>query len=153
MENTIYNWSFSDDKNRWILWYILAISIIIWLTFWWIIAWQYWLSLVIILIAWVSLFIENNSEKIIFVEITTLWIKIWEIFYDFSKINSFYFVYDKQNAVYLRLSLSKKWIKTINLKVDNKICEDLKQILPSIIKEEKDWDLSTWEKIINILKL
>lgn len=98
-------------------------------------------------------FIENNTSKEIKVEITTLWIKIWENFYDFWKIENFSFIYNKENAVFLRLILNKRWISLINLKIDNKICSDLKTILPNFIKEEKDWDLSTSEKIINLLKL
>lgn len=153
MENIIYYWSFSDEKNRWWLWYVLTISVVIWLVFWWIFTWQYGFSIIIILAAGVFLFIENNSSKEINVKITTLWIKIWEEFYDFSKINSFLFLYNKENAVYLRIILNKRWLKGINLRVDNKICEDLKQILPNFIKEDKDSDLSSMEKIIDLLKL
>ena len=133
-ENTIYTWSFSEEKNRWALWYIIAISIVIWFAFWWIITQIYWLSIAIVLAAGILFYIENNSSKIVEVEITTLWISFWWVFYDFWKIN-------------------KKWLKNINLRVDNKICEDLKQILPNFIKEEKDWDLTFADRLINFLKL
>lgn len=153
MENILYYWEFSDEKNRWTFWYIIAISVVIWLVFWWVFTWQYWLSIIAILGAWVMFFIENNTSKEIKVEISTLWIKIWENFYDFWKIENFSFIYNKENAVFLRLILNKRWISLINLKIDNKICSDLKTILPNFIKEEKDWELSTSEKIINLLKL
>lgn len=151
--NIIYNWTFSDDKNRSPIWYIIAISVIIAIVFWWIFTSQYWLSIVIILASWVLFFIENNSEKNINVEITDLWIKVLENFYDFWKMENFSFIYNKENPVYLKIILNKRWIKTLILKVDNKICQDLKEILPNFIKEEKNSDLSNMDKLINILKL
>lgn len=152
-ENIIYNWNFSDEKNRWMMWWTLAIAIVIWIVAWWIFSGQYWLSIVFILAFWVMFFVENNSEKNINVEITNLWIKIWKEFYDFWKIENFSFIYNKENPVYLKIILNKRWIKTLILKVDNKICQDLKEILPNFIKEEKDSDLSFSEKLINFLKL
>lgn len=153
MENIIYSWNFSEEKNRWALWYIIAISVIVWVVFWWIMTKQYWLSIVIMLAAWVTFYLENNSWTLVNVSISSLWIKIWENFYDFWKINNFSFIYYKGNAVYLKLVLNKRWLKALNLRVDNKVCEDLKQILPNFLKEEKDWDLSFTDKLINILKL
>ena len=152
-ENTIYTWSFSEEKNRWALWYIIAISIVIWFAFWWIITQIYWLSIAIVLAAGILFYIENNSSKIVEVEITTLWISFWWVLYDFWKIDNFSFIYYKKNAIYLKIVLNKKWLKNINLRVDNKICEDLKQILPNFIKEEKDWDLTFADRLINFLKL
>ncbi len=153
MENTIYKWSFSDLKNRWKLWYIIAISIIIWLVVWWIFTKQYWLSFIVLLVSWVIFFVENNSPDTINVEITELWIQVSDSFYDFSKINSYSFIYNKKNAIFLKLWINKKWIKSLNLKIDNDICYDLKKILPNYIEEAKDWELSWIEKFINILKL
>lgn len=152
-ENLIYNWSFSDEKNRWPLWWIIAISILIWIVLWWFLSGQYWLSIASILAFWVMFFVENNSEKNIKVEISTLGIKFWNEFYDFWKIDNFSFIYDKENAIFLKLLLNKRWIKSVNLKIDNKICEDLKSILPNFLKEEKDSNLSFIEKLINLLKL
>ncbi len=153
MSNTIYEWSFSDSKNRGKLWYIIAISVILWLAIWWIFTKQYWLSFIVFLIAWISFFIENNSAENIDVNITELWISIWDYFYDFSTINNFSFIYSWNNAILIRLELSKKWIKKIDLKVDDQICSDLKKILPNYIEELKWWELTNSEKLINLLKL
>lgn len=153
MSNTVYEWSFSDSKNRGKLWYIIAISVILWLAIWWIFTKQYWLSFIVFLIAWISFFIENNSAENIDVNITELWISIWDYFYDFSTINNFSFIYSWNNAILIRLELSKKWIKKIDLKVDNQICSDLKKILPNYIEELKWWELTNSEKLINLLKL
>ena len=152
-ENTIYTWKFLDEKQRGAFWYIIAISVMIWLVFWWIFTRQYWLSIVVLLASGLAFYLENNSQKEVEVKVTTLWISIINTFYEYSKINSFSFIYNRENAVYLRLYLNKKWIKVVNLQVDNKICEDLKQILPNFIKEEKDGDLTFTEKLISFLKL
>ncbi|ATU05635.1 hypothetical protein BKN14_04325 [Candidatus Gracilibacteria bacterium HOT-871] len=152
-ENTIYTWSFSEEKNRGALWYIIAISIVIGFAFWGIITQIYGLSIAIVLAAGILFYIENNSSKIVEVEITTLGISFGGVFYDFGKIDNFSFIYYKKNAIYLKIVLNKKGLKNINLRVDNKICEDLKQILPNFIKEEKDGDLTFADRLINFLKL
>ena len=127
-ENTIYTWKFLDEKQRGAFWYIIAISVMIWLVFWWIFTRQYWLSIVVLLASGLAFYLENNSQKEVEVKVTTLWISIINTFYEYSKINSFSFIY-------------------------NKICEDLKQILPNFINEEIDGDLTFTEKLINFLKL
>lgn len=153
MSNTIYKWNFSDTKNRGKLWYIIAISVILWLAIWWIFTKQYWLSFIVFLIAWVSFFIENNSSDTIYVEITDLGVKIWDYFYEFSSINEFSYIYYWDTAILLRLNLNKKGIKQIDLKIDNNICLDLKNILPQYLNEGKWWKLTNSEKLINLLKL
>lgn len=154
MENDIiYNWSFSNDKNRWSLWYIWALSIIIWLVVWWFLTRQYIMSFLIILIAWVSFFIENNSEEITNVFITKLWVKVNNSFFDFSKIDSYTFIYEKENAVILRLSLIKKWIKYLDLNINNSIALALKEILPNFINEDEKTELSFSDKLVKMLKL
>lgn len=153
MSNIIYEWNFSDTKNRWSLWYIIAISVILWLAIWWIFTKQYWLSLIVFLITWVTFFIENNSYEFVNVEITDLWIKIWDYFYDFSSINEFSYIYYWNDVTLLRLKLNKKGIKQIDLKIDNSICLNLKNILPNYLNEGKWWKLTTSEKLINLLKL
>jgi hypothetical protein len=154
MENEIlYSWKFNDKKERSQLWYIITLSIVIWLVIWWFLTKQYWMSFLIMLITWVTYFIENNSEDEVNVNITNLWIKISNTFYDFSKINSFTLIYDWENAVYLRLIINKKWLKVFNIYIDNTIANNLKEILPNFIEENPKWDLSFIEKLINKLKL
>jgi len=131
MSNIIYEWNFSDTKNRGSLWYIIAISIILWLAIWWIFTKQYWLSLIVFLITWITFFIENNSSEFVNIEISDLWIKIWDYFYDFSSINDFSYIYSWNDATLLRLKLNKKGIKQIDLKINNDICMELKNILPN----------------------
>lgn len=153
MENIIYSWNFSEQKNRWAFWYIIAISIVIWVVFWGILTWQYGLSIVMFLAAWVLFFIENNSSENVLVQLNSLWIQIGENFYDYTKIENFSIIYDKSNPIYCKLVLNKRWLKVINLKIDNKVWEDLKQILPNFIREEKNWELNFADKLIILLKL
>ena len=135
------------------MWYIIALSIVIWLSIWWFLTKQYWMSFIVLLIAWLSYFIENNSEDEIWVEITNLGMKIWESFYDYSKIDSYTFIYSWENAIFLRLNLNKKWIRNINLIVDNNITWELKPILSGYLEENPKWELSFSEKLIFLLKL
>lgn len=153
MENIIYSWNFSEQKNRWVFWYIIAISIVIWVVFWGILTWQYGLSIVMFLAVWVLFFIENNSSENVLVQLNSLWIQIGENFYDYTKIENFSIIYDKSNPIYCKLVLNKRWLKVINLKIDNKVWEDLKQILPNFIREEKNWELNFADKLIILLKL
>lgn len=151
--NIIYTWEFEDKKNRWTMWYTITLSIVIWLVIWWFLTKQYWMSFIILLITWLSYFIDNNSPDIIKVEITELGIKIWNLFYDYSKINSFAFIYSWENAIFLRLHLNKKWLRYVDLNIDNNIVVDLKWNLNNYIEENSKWELNFSEKIIKFLKL
>ncbi len=152
-KEVIYFWTFDDRKNRWLMWYIIALSIAIWFIIWWFITGQYGMSFLLILIIWVTYFVENSSEDIITVSITELWINVSNIFYDFSRITSYCFIYDNENAIYMKLTLNKRWVWFIKLRVDNEIVANLKQILPNFIQEDPQKDLTFSEKIINLLKL
>lgn len=153
MDNLIYKWNFSDNKNRGRFWYIIAISIVLWIAIWWVLTKQYWLTIIILLVAWVTFFIENNSAEIIEVKVSDLWIKIWEYFYDYHKIEKYWFIYNWENAEFLRIYLNKSALKNIDLKIDNKICQDLKSILSQYLEESEKSELSWSEKLINFLKL
>ena len=111
------------------------------------------MSFIVLLLTGLIFYIENNSLDNITVEITELWLKIWESFYDFSKIDSYTLIYEWENAVILRLLLNKKWIKIIDLKIDNTVALELKWILPNFIKENEKEDFSFSDKMIRMLKL
>ena len=82
MSENIYSWEFNDKKNRSQMWYIIAISVVIWSTIWWFLTYQYWFSFIVLLIWWLYYFNENNSIDIVKVEITNIWIKINSLFYE-----------------------------------------------------------------------
>ena len=149
----LYSWNFSTDKQRSSLWYMIALSVVIGLVVWGFMTKQYVMSFLIILITGISFFIENNSEEMILLTLNQLGIKINNSFYDYSKIGSYTFIYDGENAVILRLHLLNKWIKVVDLQVDNSITIDLKQILPNFIREDEKAELSFTDKLIRWLKL
>ena len=162
MDNIIYTWTFEDKKNRSSLWYIIALSIVIWLSIWWFLTKQYWMSLTILLLTWVIYFTENNSEDEMKINISDLWIKlisldgsneIWATFFDYNNINWYSYVYREENIIYLRLNILKKWIKTLDLKINNSIANDLSSILPNYLEEHPKQELTFFEKIIILLKL
>ncbi len=150
---TLYSWNFPDIKNRWSLWYIIALSVVIWLVIWWFLTKQYGMSFILLLITGIAYFVENNSDDEVWVEINELGMKVGSTFYDFSRIPSYAFIYDWDNAIFLRLNLAKKGIKQIDLKVNNEVTRELKQILPSFIEENPKQDLTFLERMIHLLKL
>ena len=150
----IYTWSFSNDKNRWPLWYIIALSIVIWLVVWWFLTKQYVMSFLIILITWVYFFVENNSEEITSIYIQNLWINIWNSFYEYTKFQSFNVIYTWNEARILRLVLKNNvWVKFIDLSIDNNVASILKDILPNFIIEDDKTEISFSDKLIKFLKL
>ncbi|NVP17179.1 hypothetical protein HUU51_00455 [Candidatus Gracilibacteria bacterium] len=153
MSNELYSWYFSDTKNRGSKWYIITASIVLGLTIWGIFTGQYGLSLIILLLTGITLFIENNSSDRINVIVNEFGIKIGEYFYDFSVIEKYSFIYSGENPIFLRLYLKKSGIKTIDLKVDSKICLEVKEILRNYIEESKSSELTSIEKIIKLLNL
>jgi len=149
----LYTWTFPDEKNRWKLWYIIVLSIIIWLVIWWFLTKQYWMSFVVLLMSGLVFYFENNSPDNIKVEVWELGIKVEDYFYDYSKIESYTLIYEWENAVICRLNLIKKWIKQLDLIIDNNVALELKKILPNFIQENEKQDFSFTDKIIKLLKL
>ncbi len=153
MSEYIYSWEFEDKKNRWALWYVIAISFVLWLSIWWFFTKQYWLSFIILLIGGLVYFVENNSEDIIEVKINNEWVKIASVFYDFSTIISFWIVYNWNEPVLLRLFLNKKWLSTIDVKITKDILVEVKNALSNYKWEINKIELSLSDKLIQLLKL
>lgn len=151
--NIIYSWKFDDKKNRWASWYTIALAIVIWLAIWWFLTKQYGMSFIVLLVAWVFYFLENNSEDQVDVYLTDLWIQIWQSFYDYSKIENFTYIYDWSKPELLRLSINRTGIKNIDLNIDENIVLNLKNILPQYLQENPKWELTFVEKMISKLKL
>lgn len=153
MTEYIYSWEFDDTKNRSALWYIIALSVVIWLVIWWILTKQYGMSFIILLIAWIFYFVENNAQDIISVKISNLWVSIENNFYDFTSIESYWLVYNKETPELARFYLKKKWIRYIDVKVNQIIANDLKNVLNNYITELPKIELTFTEKIIKLLNL
>lgn len=148
-----YSWTFSTKKERWKMWYIIAFSILIGAVIWGFLTQQYWMSVVFLLLAGLIFYIENNSSDEILVEINETGIRVGESFYDYSKIQSYSLIHHWEQALFLRLHLSKKWIALLDLHIDNTVAWDLKKILPEFITENEQGDLNMTDKIIKFLKL
>lgn len=153
MSTNIYSWEFNDKKNRWQLWYIIAISVVIWSTIWWFFTKQYWFSFIILLIWWLYYFNENNSLDTIKVDISDIWMKINWKFYDYSSIQSFWIVYKWENPILLRLNLNKKGLRYIDVQISRNNMTEIKWILSEYIEESAKIELTFSEKMINLLKL
>lgn len=150
---SIIEWKFSTNKNRSEYWYFIAIAIVWGISVWGVLTKQYMLSVIMILLTWIYLYVENNSNEDIDVFVNELWISVDGKFYDFAQINSFGIIYSENEAVMIRLSLKKKGLKVLDLKLDNEIALELKNFLPNYVLEDEDTDLSFSEKLINFLKL
>jgi len=154
MSNILCSWQFDSKKSRWATWYIVVLSIAIWLIIWWFLSKQFWMSFVIIILIWLVFYIENNWEDIVWVNIIQQWIKIWSSFYSFSEIKNYRIIYENENAVLLKLNLLKKvWIVSIDINIDNTIVVDIKNILINFIEEKTDRQLTFIEKMMRILKI
>ena len=111
------------------------------------------MSIVVMLISGFFFYIENNSEDHVQIDVTELGINVQDIFYDYSRIMWYSFIYDGNMSIYLRLQLKNKWIQYVNIRVDNQITTELRQILPNFIEEWNQQEVSYIEKIIHKLKL
>lgn len=153
MSEYIYKWTFEDKKDRGSMWYITALSIVIWLSIWWFFTKQYAMSFIVLLIAWLYYFVENNSEDNIEVQIQELWIIIAWVFYDYESIGSFWVIYNWSNPIMLRLNLIKKWLKSIDVIINIDNLPKIRSVLSSYLEETPKVELSLSEKFIKILKL
>lgn len=149
----LYSWEFEDKKDRWPYWYIIALSIIIWIAIWWFMTGQYGMSFVVLFISWIFYFIENNSEDIVKVILTDVWIQIWKKFYEYTKITNYSYIYENDTPIFLRLVINKVSLKNMDLNIDQEIIQNLKNILPNYMEEDTKWELSVMEKLIHKLKL
>ncbi len=151
--NILYSWEFEDTKDRWAYWYIIALSIVIWIAIWWFITKQYGMSFVVLFISGLFYFIENNSDDIVKVTLTDLWIQIWANFYEYAKISNYSYIYDNSIPIFLRLNINAIGLKNIDLNIDQNIIQELKNILSNYMEENTKWELSVMERLIHKLKL
>ncbi|MDC0506156.1 hypothetical protein OAN96_01025 [Candidatus Gracilibacteria bacterium] len=149
----LYSWEFNGEKQRSALWYTSAISILVGLVIWGFLTNQYGMSFVLLLIAGIFYYLENNGDEIIQVDLTKLGIGVNKNFYDYGNIGSYTLIYAGKQAIYLRINLLKKGIRYVNLHIDNEIADQITQILPEYISENAKKDLSFSEKLAHWLKL
>lgn len=153
MSNILYSWKFEDKKNRSHLWYIIALSIVIWLVIWGFLTKQYWMSFIILLISWLAFFTENNSEDQIEVQLAEQWLYIWSTFYDYSSIKMFTVGYQNDSAELLRLHVKKTGIAILDLKISSNILPEIQNILIQYVEDWGKAEISSTDKLIKFLNL
>lgn len=150
---TIYSWDFEDNKDRGAYWYIIALSLMIWIVIWGFITKQYWMSFIVLLVSGLFYYIENNSEEIINVSLTDVWIQIGKNFYEYQKIEKYTFIFDWDNPFYLRIVINKMPLKSLDLNINKDNYNNLKNILPNYLTEDSKGELSFIDKLIHKMKL
>lgn len=154
MSDLLYSWSFDSRKNRTTSWYVIVLSIAIWLILWWFLSKQYWMSFVIIILVWLIFYIENNSNDIVDVALLDTWVKVDSNFYSYSNIISYTIIYENDNAVLLRISTANKvGSRNIDIWIDNDTIKNSKPILDNFLEENNREQLKFIEKLIRLLKL
>jgi len=98
-------------------------------------------------------FLENNAEDTVTIHITELWIKVQDIFYDYSRISSYSIVYSSDQALFLRLNLKKRGVWVANLRIDNKIASEIRPIISQYIEENPKEEITVLERITHFLQL
>ena len=111
------------------------------------------MSFIVLLLAGLVYFVENNSEDEVQVDITELGIKIWESFYDYAKIDSYTLIYSWENAALMRVNLNQKGLRNIDLNIDNNVALNIKAALEGVVEENPNKEMWFVDKIIRLLKL
>lgn len=114
---------------------------------------QYAMSFVIILLAWIYMYTENNTEDEIEVFITDLWVKVGEAFYEYKKIQNFNLIYDWDTASILRLKLKTKGVWVLDLDINNELASGISEVLPNFVEESENIEVTFVEKLIKFLNL
>lgn len=153
MSNIVYSWKFDDKKNRSQLWYIIAFSVVIWLAIWWFLTKQYGMSFIILLLTGLILFVENNSEDTVEVQISDMWIYVGNTFYDYESIEKYATGYRWDSADFIRLYLKKRWVAVLDLKTNNEIIGHIHSTLDQFVENSGKAELSQSDKIIRFLNL
>ncbi|EKE28053.1 MAG: hypothetical protein ACD_3C00106G0012 [uncultured bacterium (gcode 4)] len=150
----MFNWQITTKKEKWAWWYMIALVISVALIIWWYITGLYAMSIVILLVIWVYILVENNSPDTLTVEINEDWINIWDEFYDFPKISTFTIMYSKNRPISIRLKLKTKWFKVLDIPFQNASNPaEIRAYLLNFITEDPKWEISWLESLTEYLKL
>lgn len=71
-QTALLEWKYEDIKDRSPLWYMIALSVAIGLVIWGFFTRQYGMSIVIMLLAGIIFFIENNADDNVDVTVSEL---------------------------------------------------------------------------------
>ncbi len=154
----MYEWIVPGRKDHSPSWYMLAGISLLSLAIWWAISGIYALTVVVIIMAGVYILLENNAPESTRAVVSQNGIGVGEVFYDYGKISWFEVVYQDETARFIRISLKKNNLRTIDIPVD--ILEksdftvgDVRNFLLQYIPEGEGSELTFLDKIIEKLWL
>lgn len=150
----MFSWQFSTKKEKSSSWYTIALIVSIALIIWWYMTGLYIMSIVIIILVWVYFLVENNSPDELEIEINDNWILVWEIFYDYPKLESFWIIYNKNVPLFLRIRLKTRGFKLLDIPLDANIkISELRAFLLNYIEEDEKSEISSLERLMYYMKL
>lgn len=150
----MFYWEFKTKKEKWASWYTTAIIVALAFILWWAVTWMYAMSVVVFIMAWVYMLNENNSPDVMQIEINENWIAVWEVFYDYAKIEAFSIIYSKKTPIFLRLRLNARWFRFMDIPLEwVDWVSDVRTFLLWYVSEDSKWELWTIDKLVNYLKL
>ncbi len=149
----LHQWQYQDNKDRSPLWYMIALSVSIWLIVWGFLTLQYGMSIVVMIVTGLFYFLEIHSDEIIEVKISEAGIWIQKSFYEYSHIASYSFIYSGKDVIYMRLKLRRSPIRLLSLRIDNSQLLAIENILLEALGEPERQDIWIVDRISHFLKL
>lgn len=148
----MFEWSVVIRKERSAAWYAIAGIVVASLVIWGFVEGIYALSVVAVVFAGVFLLVENNAPDSANVVVNENGVGVGSEFYDYGTIRTFSFLFEGKEPIYLRLTLSKKGIKTIDIDIpEGSEISNLRAFLADYAEEAKDSELTFSEKMIRVL--
>ncbi len=113
----MYEWTIPGKKEHSWSWYMVAGISMLSLAIWGTISGIYALTVVIVIMVGVYILLENNAPETTRAIINENGIGIGEVFYDYGQIQGFEIVYDSEVPCFIRISLKKNNLRTIDIPV------------------------------------
>ena len=150
----MFSWIYNVKKNKWKLWYLIAIAIILAFALWGLIMGLYAMTIVVLLLAWVYFLVENNSNNDVTVIIDEAWVTISNTFYSYSQLDYFAIIHSWNRPLLLRIK--HKWnnssftdvylIEWLNI-------SEIRIFLSDYIQEKSNVEMTFVEMILYMLKI
>lgn len=99
----MFTWQVVSKEHRSSQWYMIGGAIILALVFWGIFMGMYALSVVVLLLAGVAVFANNNTPDTTEIVIDENGIQIGQAFYEWTQVGAYALQHDNGRAILLRL--------------------------------------------------
>lgn len=113
----MFEWTVPGKKNHSASWYTIAGILTLSLAIWGIISGIYALTFVVVIMAGVYILLENNAPETARAIVNQNGVGVGEVFYDFGQVAGFSIVFDHEVPRYVRVSLKKNNLRTIDIPV------------------------------------